>query len=81
MFPSDAALGDAAIEEEGAEDTEHGDDEHGAEYEEEVLVEVELVLSVDHGSLLRARICPHDRMIFHFNSTKFLRFSSTSDTV
>ena len=68
LLANDAALHDAAIEEEGAEDTEHDDDEHGAEDEEEILVEVELVLSVDDGSILSAGVCPHDRMIFHFNS-------------
>ena len=81
LLTKNAALHDAAIEDEGAEDTEHDDDEHSAEDEEEILVKVELVLSVDDGSLLSAGVCPHDRMIFHFNSSKSTRSSSALDTI
>ena len=54
------------IEEEGAQNAGHDDDEYGAEDEKEILVKVNLVLGVDDGSLLSAGVCPHNRMIFHF---------------
>ena len=43
---------DAVVDEVGEEDAEHHHDEDRAEDQEEVLVHVELILSVDHRSLL-----------------------------
>ena len=81
LFTNDATLEHAVIEEEGAQDAGHDDDEHGAEDEKEILVKVKLVLGVDDGSLLSAGVCPHNRMIFHFNSKNSSRSSLAFDSV
>ena len=81
LFTYDATLKHAVVEEEGAQDAGHDDDEHGAEDEKEILVKVKLVLGVDDGSLLSAGVCPHNRMIFHFNSKNSSRSSLAFDSV
>ena len=50
---------DAVIDEVGEEDAEHHHDEDRAEDQEEVLVHVELILSVDHRSLLVGEVVEH----------------------
>ena len=47
------------IDEVGEEDAEHHHDEDRAEDQEEVLVHVELILSVDHRSLLVGEVVEH----------------------
>ena len=50
---------DAVVDEVGEEDTEHHHDEDRAEDQEEVLVHVELILSVDYRSLLVGEVVKH----------------------
>ena len=50
---------DAVVDEVGEEDAEHHHDEDRAEDQEEVLVHVELILSVDHRSLLVGEVVKH----------------------